>query len=207
MNQNKKVFIITGTISSGKSTFSNILREKGFKVIDADKIVHELYNEDFIKKQLTLNFGNTILVDGNINRKLLGNIVFNNKEKKQLLENIVHPKVLDRIVEYISKSEENIFIEIPLYYKVEKELLKRTNDFKLILITIEKELQIERLIKRNNITREEAMVLVDNIENTNKFSKKIDYIIENNGSMEDFRLKIENFLMAEKLDESNKKII
>ncbi|QQK07140.1 dephospho-CoA kinase [Miniphocaeibacter halophilus] len=207
MNQNKKIFIITGTISSGKSTFSNILRQKGFKVIDADKIVHELYDEDSMKKQLTLNFGNTILVDGNINRKILGNIVFNNEEKKQLLETIVHPRVLDRIIEYISNSNDNIFIEIPLYYKVEKELIKKINNYKLILITIEKEIQIERLIKRNNITRKEAMVLIDNIEDTSKFSKKVDYTIENNGNLEDFKLKIEKFLIAERLDESNKENI
>lgn len=207
MNQNKKVFIITGTISSGKSTFSNILRDKGFRVIDSDKIVHQLYNEDSMKKQLVSNFGNNILVDGNINRKALGNIVFNNKEKKQLLEDIVHPKVLDRIIDCISKSKDCIFIEIPLYYKVEKELIKKINNYKLILITIEKEIQIERLINRNNITRKEAMVLIDNVENTIKFSKKVDYIIENNGDLKDFKLKIENFLIAERLDESNKENI
>ena len=206
MNQNKRIYIITGTIASGKSTFSNLLKEEGFLVVDADKIVHSLYKEERIQNKLVDIFGIEVLNGKEIDRKVLGNIIFNDKRKKSELEKIVHPEVLNKILEIIEK-ENIIFIEIPLYNKMEVEFLKKVKNYKLIVIDIENKIQIERLIKRNDITKKEAKNLIDNNENYLDFSKSIDYYIINDNDINNLKKEMKNIIEREKLNENSKEDI
>lgn len=202
MIQNKKIYIITGGISSGKSTFSNILRDKNFLVVDSDKIVHELYEEKFMIETLVENFKEEILTENRIDRKKLGNIVFYNEDKKRVLEDIVHPKVVERIIELINNSNEKvIFIEIPLYFKIEKYIIERIPNYKLIYIFIDKDIQRNRLMARNNISLSKANILMKNIEDNMIFSKKIDYNIVNDSTVEKLVEKVDDFIKMELLDE------
>ncbi len=206
MSQNKRIYIITGTIASGKSTFSNLLREEGFLVVDADKIVHSLYKEERIQKKLVHALGKEILNGSEINRKILGNIIFNDECKKEELEKIVHPEVISRILKTIEK-ENTIFIEMPLYNKVELEFLKKVKNYKLIVIDIKKELQLERLMKRNIINREEAENLINNNRNYLDFSKSIDYYIINDNDINNLKKEMKYIIEREKLNENSKENI
>lgn len=206
MNQNKRIYIITGTIASGKSTFSNLLKKEGFLVVDADRIVHSLYKEERIQNKLVDIFGIEVLNGKEIDRKVLGNIIFNDKRKKSELEKIVHPEVLNKILEIIEK-ENIIFIEIPLYNKMEVEFLKKVKNYKLIVIDIENKIQIERLIKRNDITKKEAKNLIDNNENYLDFSKSIDYYIINDNDINNLKKEMKNIIEREKLNENSKEDI
>lgn len=206
MSQNKNIYIITGTIASGKSTFASLLRKEGFLVVDADKIVHSLYEEEEIKSKLVNAFGEEILKEKEINRKILGNIIFNDEDNKILLEKIVHPMVMKKIMEIIEK-ENIIFIEMPLYNKVESEFLKKVKNYKLIVIDIEKELQLKRLMKRNGINRKEAENLVNNNKDYLSFSKSIDYYIMNNNDINDLKKEIKNIIEREKISENSKENI
>ena len=91
----KKVIGITGGIASGKSTVCNILIELGYPVIDSDIISKRLSQKgNSCYYAIVNNFGDDILLsDGNIDRKKLGNIIFNNKDKKELLNNVTHPLI------------------------------------------------------------------------------------------------------------------
>ena len=205
MMQNKKIYIITGSIGTGKSTFSKILKERGFFVIDSDKIVHSLYKKKEIMEEIVKKFGDTILFHGNINRKILGEIIFNNKDKKKSLENIVHPKVIDEILNIISSTcEEIIFIEIPLYSHVENELILKVKDYKLIVISTDEDIRIKRIMNRNNISEKQALLLVKNMSEDIAFSKKIDYIIMNNKDIVFLEKLVDKFIMDERLNESIK---
>ena len=205
MMQNKKIYIITGSIGTGKSTFSKILKERGFFVIDSDKIVHSLYKKKEIMEEIVKKFGDTILFHGNINRKILGEIIFNNKDKKKSLENIVHPKVIDEILNIISSTcEEIIFIEIPLYSHVENELILKVKDYKLIVISTDEDIRIKRIMNRNNISEKQALLLVKNMSEDMAFSKKIDYIIMNNKDIVFLEKLVDKFIMDERLNESIK---
>ena len=205
MMQNKKIYIITGSIGTGKSTFSKILKERGFFVIDSDKIVHSLYKKKEIMEEIVKKFGDTILFHGNINRKILGEIIFNNKDKKKSLENIVHPKVIDEILNIISSTcEEIIFIEIPLYSHVENELILKVKDYKLIVISTDEDIRIKRIMNRNNISEKQALLLVKNMSEDIAFSKKIDYIIMNNKDIVFLEELVNKFIMDERLNESIK---
>ena len=165
MIRNKKIYFIVGSISSGKSAVVNILNQWGYFTIEADKIVHYLYKEKEVQDKISHYFGDEIIRNKEIDRQVLGNIIYNNESKKELLESIVHPLVLDEILETIKNYTGNVvFIEIPLYYKIEKLIQKHISNYKIILLEIDKEIQIERLMKRNRISREKALNLMYNIK-------------------------------------------
>lgn len=161
-HNNVKIIGLTGGIATGKSTVSKLIRDKGFPLIDADKtsrvvveVGKQAYN-DIVKR-----YGNEILNDDNtINRKMLGDIVFNNKEELAALNSIVHPRVKEEILYQIQKykSLRNvIFIDIPLLIENRSQLNKNGIIFDEIwLVYAREEQQLERLMKRDNLSRIEA---------------------------------------------------
>ena len=114
---------ITGGLSSGKSTVCQYLKELGAYVISADSIVHGLLSQDTeIIQEVIQTFSKEIAPQGVINRKRLAQEVFNNPEKLQHLENILHPKVLDAILQHYhiasERKEATLFVaEVPLLYE------------------------------------------------------------------------------------------
>jgi len=118
---------ITGSIATGKSTVTNYLLNKGYKVIDADKIVHRLLSTSSVLSEISLAFGKDLIVDGVLVRKLLARIIFNDEEKRKLLNKIIHPKVIKEIEEetkeYKGKIDNLIFVDIPLLYEENLEYL------------------------------------------------------------------------------------
>ena len=204
MIRNKKIYFIVGSISSGKSAVVNILNQWGYFTIEADKIVHYLYKEKEVQDKISHYFGDEIIRNKEIDRQVLGNIIYNNESKKELLESIVHPLVLDEILETIKNYTGNVvFIEIPLYYKIEKLIQKHISNYKIISLEIDKEIQIERLMKRNRISREKALNLMYNIKDMMMFNKKVDYIIENNDDFSNLKEQINKILKLERLNEDN----
>ena len=148
--------VITGGIATGKSTISKMLSSYKYKIIDADKIAHEVLdsNIDLLKRY----FGNKIIENNKINRKILGGIVFNDYSKKELLQSLVHPKIRDRIY-FESKKEEakkNIyFIDIPLFFESNRR--EKIYDVKdILLVYASHEMQLRRLMKRDGITKDFA---------------------------------------------------
>ncbi|MBF0399123.1 MAG: dephospho-CoA kinase [Desulfobacterales bacterium] len=151
---------LTGGIATGKSTVSSIFKELGAFIIDADKISHEVVKygkpawEDIVK-----HFGNDVLLsNGEINRIYLGNIIFNNHNEKQVLNNIVHPHVFQEMLKQLeeiknSKPESIAILDVPLL--IECGMHKGIPD--VILVYVNEEIQLERLIKRDGISKEEAL--------------------------------------------------
>ena len=145
--------VITGGIATGKSTISKILSSYKYKIIDADKIAHEVLDSNV--ELLTQHFGNKIIENNKINRKILGGIVFNDYSKKELLQSLVHPKIRDRIYFESKKEEEkeNIyFIDIPLFFESNRR--EKIYDVRnILLVYASHEMQLRRLMKRDGISR------------------------------------------------------
>ncbi|NLX62381.1 MAG: dephospho-CoA kinase [Tissierellia bacterium] len=158
----QKIIGLTGGIASGKSTVSDIIKSIGYKVIDADIISREVVEKD---KEAYLEvvkyFGEDILDEsGNINRKKLGSIIFNNPLEREKLNSILHPYILDSIKEQIKKDKEStlIFVDIPLLIEVLDDIkLKGIKFDEIWLVYVDEKTQLERLMKRDNITEEEAI--------------------------------------------------
>lgn len=184
---------LTGSIACGKSTVANILKELGAYVIDADEIAHEaLKKTEKPYKQILEAFGSSILDEqGNIDRKKLGKIVLKDKQKLTLLESIIHPYVQQKrkeIEESILQKDRNavIIYDVPLLFEKHLE-----NSFdKIIVVYAPKDIQIERLMKRQNLTYDEALNLINLQICIEEKKKKADIVIDNSYSLENTKKQV-----------------
>ena len=169
---------ITGSIACGKSTVSNYLKSKGYIVIDADKIGHEALDDDYVKEKLILAFGNEILEDNKINRQKLGELVFGNSSNLNVLNSIIHPEIRKKILEKIDKNndKELIFIDVALLFEAKFDDLVD----KIIVVYVDENTQLTRLMKRNSISKKEALSRIVNQMNPIEKAKLGDYTVNNN---------------------------
>ena len=183
---------ITGGIGSGKSTVSRILKDKGFCFIDLDIISHDVIQDSKIKAELFKNFGSEIFDKEEISRKKLGKVVFEDKNKLERLNSIMHPEILKRMRKKIEKIKEKIvFVEIQLLFEVGWE-----REFDLILLVwSDKNTQIKRVLARDKRSENETKNIINSQISLDEKIKKSDYVIENNNdNLEDLKNKIDNFI-------------
>ncbi|HHS49250.1 MAG TPA: dephospho-CoA kinase [Desulfurella acetivorans] len=184
---------LTGSIACGKSTVANMFKELGAYIIDADEIAHEaLKKTEKPYKQILDVFGFSILDENkNIDRKKLGSIVLKDKQKLAVLESIIHPYVQQKrkeIEELILQKDKNAIIiyDVPLLF--EKQL--ESSFDKIIVVYVPKDIQIERLMKRQNLTYDEALNLVKLQMDIEEKKKQADFVIDNSYSLEDTRKQV-----------------
>lgn len=181
---------ITGGIASGKSTVSNYLKTKGFSIFDADKIAKELLEKEEIIAKLIKVFGKDILNENlKVNRKKLKEIVFENKNLLNNLNEIIHPEVFS-FYEKIkkNKSSNEIFIfDVPLLFETGFDKLCD----KTLLVVTDRNTQINRIIKRDNISEELAEKIISSQMSDKEKKEKANFIIENTGTVEDLKKKID----------------
>ena len=186
-------YVITGSIASGKSTVVNLLKERGFSVIDADLIAHEQL--EICKGEIVREFGEQILDEaGKIDRKKLGDTVFNEPKKLKNLEQILHPKIKAEILSQASQLErlgQVYFVDIPLFF----EKKERYSEFKNVaVIYAPKELLLSRLMSRNELSLNEAKARVGLQMDIEKKRKMAKFIIDNSSDRENLKLELEKFL-------------
>ena len=180
---------LTGGIVSGKSTVAKMFQKLGAKIIDADRIGHEviLPNKPAWRK-LIKSFGKSILKENlTIDRKKLGNLVFNDKKLLKKLNEITHPEIKKIIIKEINKFKDDnrlynkiMIIDAPLIYEASMDYLME----KIILVQLNEKEQIKRLAVRNIFTREESLKRINSQIPNKEKTEKADYIINNNNSVE-----------------------
>ena len=183
---------IVGNIASGKSTVENVLRKKGYKVFDSDIIAHEVLN-DLSEKILEAFKDYDISENGRISRQKLGALVFDDKNLKEKLENIVHPEIKDRLKKIFeeNKLEKYIFVSIPLLFEVGWRNLFD----KILFIYTEDKIRLNRLMQRNNFTKDEALARIKSQLPQEEKVKVSDFIINNNHSIDVLQKYIERFII------------
>ena len=186
---------ITGGIASGKSKLTNFLKSKGELVIDLDEISHTLTDsdEDTIN-EIAKIFGDDIKrQSGSIDRKLLASKVFSNSESKKQLEEILHPRIRQVMMNEIDIVEkENVFVEVQLLAEKNMESLFDH----IIIISASKDQQINRLktirMMDSNLINQILDSQLTDEERKSMLSKYANDILENNGSEGAFLAKIES---------------
>ncbi|HGN7141294.1 TPA: dephospho-CoA kinase [Staphylococcus aureus] len=190
-----KVIGLTGGIASGKSTVSELLSVFGFKVVDADKAAREA-----VKKgskglaQVREVFGDEAIDEnGEMNRRYMGDLVFNHPEKRLELNAIIHPIVRDIMEEekqeYL-KQGYNVIMDIPLLFENE---LENTVDEVWVVYTSES-IQMDRLMQRNNLSLEDAKARVYSQISIDKKSRMADHVIDNLGDKLELKQNLERLL-------------
>jgi len=198
MKQNKCIIGITGNIASGKSIVSKYLIKKGYQVIDADEISRKSLNVGTKGYYGVIEFFGEKIVskDKSINRKILGEIIFSNEEKRVVLNSILHPIIEEEMLKKIVCSEHKIvFVDIPLLFENMERFNKIGIKFDEIwLVYSEYNIQLRRLMKRDNIDENSA---IKKIESQMKASKKkllTDKILYNNDSIEQLLKHVDYFI-------------
>ena len=190
-----KVIGLTGSIATGKSQVSNYLRDKGIKVVDADLIARDIVDIPIVKDEIKKAFGENIYVNENLDRKKLAEIVFNNDKKRNILNDIMHPHIYKIILDEIRNSKEIVFVDIPLLFENEKVNEKFGLSFDEIwLVYVDREIQIERLMKRDGISRDYAEKKINSQISVEEKRKKSDVIIDNSGTLEETFIQVEENL-------------
>ena len=190
---------ITGSIACGKSLVSNYLKEKGYTIIDADKIGHMALENDEVKKQLVNKFGKSILKDNEVNRVTLGKLVFENNENLKELNNIIHPQIRKNISEQIQvhKNEKLVFVDVPLLFEAKFDDLVE----KIIVISLDEKIQLERLMNRNSLSKEEALQRIKSQIPVREKEKLGDYVVDNSFTQENTYKQVDRILEKLKLGE------
>lgn len=194
MSQNK-IIGLTGSISTGKTKVSNYLRDMGEKVIDADLIAREVVDLGPVKEKIKEAFGNDIYKDDELDRKALGEIVFRDKEKRQVLNEIEHPEIYRIILEEIKNSKGRVFVDIPLLFESQHLNEKYGLDFDEVwLVYVSRETQVKRLIKRDRISKGYALEKINSQMSVEDKKIMADVIIDNSGSLEETFKQVEENL-------------
>lgn len=195
----KYIIGLTGPTGSGKSSFSVLAEKRGIYVIDCDKISRQVTkkgSECLIK--LADVFGEDIIKDGELDRKLLAARAFSDKSKKQLLEDTIFPFILSSVLEKIEKSEKKtILLDAPTLF--ESGIDELCGD--VVAVLSNKEIRKERIIKRDGLTEEQAEIRLNAGKNDDFYLEKTKHIIYNNSNKAEFLSKSEeilNILLEEK---------
>ncbi len=182
-----KLIGLTGSIASGKSLVADMLLKLGASVIDADQIAREVVKPGMPAwKALVETFGEDILAsDQTIEREKLGKIVFADDEARLKLNRITHPEIgremASQIVKYQEKGKSFVVLEAALLLETDAKSMVNS----VIVVTVDKDIQIQRLLKRDNISREEALQRIHSQMSGEEKAGQADYVISNSGSIEE----------------------
>lgn len=177
---------LTGGISSGKSTVAKMLKELNIPIVDADQIAREVVNPgEEAYNQIVAHFGKDILSeDLTIDRKKLGNLIFNDENERKKLNSIVHPairmKMKQNKEQYLQEGNQHVVLDIPLLFESELTYLVD----KTLLVYVDEDVQVNRLVQRDQTTIEDALSRIRSQWPLKDKISLADEIIDNNFSID-----------------------
>jgi len=186
----KYAIALTGGIATGKSTVASLLALSGMRVIDADKIAHTLLDDS--KEWVKEHFGAEFITPKGVDRAKLGKLIFSDKEKKQLLESYLHPKIKEAITKESERQDEFGFpylIDIPLFFENSNYPIEKS-----VVVYTPKETQLERFIKRNGYSKEESLRRIASQLDIEEKKKRATWVIDNSKDLKHLQNEVENFV-------------
>ncbi len=189
---------LTGSIASGKSTVSNMLKEKGFPIVDADEIARRVVEPGSeLLKEIENIFGNKVLfADGSLNRVVLGELIFGDEQARLQLNAIMHPAIRKEMIrqkqEHLSNGAQTVIMDIPLL--IESKLQSYVE--KIIVVSVTPKVQIERLKSRNVLSDEEALVRIQSQLPMHTKEQYAHAVIDNNASLKQTEQQLDEILLS-----------
>ena len=192
-----KIYGLTGGIAAGKSTVLKMFSDHGFQVFDADTVAREVVVPGSIGLQkIVAQFGTEMLLnDGSLNRSKLGAVVFGDSEQLQKLNRITRPLIKEKILKTISevkkssKSTISIF-EIPLLFEGHYQEYFDG----VISLYVNPEIQLQRLMKRNNLTKKVALERINSQMSMTEKRDRADFVIDNSKDLTHLALEFEQLI-------------
>ena len=180
-----KIIGITGGIASGKSTVTNFLRHKGFEVVDADALVHQLQKPGGLLFQILVeHFGEKILLEnGELNRPLLASLIFSKPEEQEWSKRIQGEIIREELAilrNQLAQTEALFFMDIPLLF--EQDYASWFDETWLVYVN--RDVQLERLMKRDQISKEAAESRLNSQGPLERKISMASHSLDNNGNQE-----------------------
>ena len=193
-----RVIGITGGIGSGKSTVSGILHEMGYEVADADDIAREITKDSDVLQEIGETFGPDLVAGGNLDRKRMADVVFSDIHKRELLEQIITRRVVEKVAQLIDEHRSGLtdykdgilFIDAPTLFETGADRLVD----EVWLVTCDASTRISSAAKRDEILASKIEDRIASQMPEDEKAEKSDVIIDNNGSLEELRKKVESLL-------------
>lgn len=188
-----KIVGLTGSIATGKSVVAKMFAELGVKIVDSDAIAKDIVrNGKPAYNEILEHFGSDVLApDGEIDREKLGKIIFEDETKRQILNEITHPRVFEimrtEINIYASQGVAVAMCDVPLLIESGAQNWLKP----IVLVYVDRETQLARLMQRDGCSRERAISRISSQMQIDEKRKFADYIIDNSGSIEDTRRQVE----------------
>ena len=186
----KNAIALTGGISTGKSTVCNLFKLQGFSIIDADQIAHRLLDENSSK--IASMFGEQYVEDGKVIRKELGKIIFSNEENKLKLEALLHPLIKEEVIKeskILEKQNRVYFVDIPLFFEKMRYPIPKS-----LVVYTPKDIQIRRLMLRDNINEDEAKLKISNQMDIEEKKNLANMLIDNSKDLKHLEKEVERII-------------
>jgi dephospho-CoA kinase len=178
---------LTGSISTGKSSAVELLKQRGFHIIDADSIAHQVLDEQY--QVIAKEFGEEFVKNKKVDRKSLGSIIFADKKKRKILEELLHPLIYAKITEkaaLLDKRAEPYIVDIPLFFEGGRYAIEN-----VIVVYATKEQQLKRLMQREGYSEEEALLRIEAQIDIEEKRKNATYVIDNSGDLKQLQYETE----------------
>ena len=197
-----KIIGITGGIASGKSTVTNFLRKQGFQVVDADVVVHQLQKPGGrLFEALVQHFGQEIILkNGELNRPLLASLIFSNPEEREwsrITQGKIIREELATLRDQLAQTEEIFFMDIPLLF--EQDYVSWFDE--TWLVYVDRDVQVERLMKRDHLAKDEAEFRLAAQWPLEKKKDLASHVLNNNGNQDQLLTQMFSLLEGGKQDD------
>jgi dephospho-CoA kinase len=192
----KYAIALTGGIATGKSTVASIMKLYGIQVIDADDIAHELLDQ--YHEKIAQMFGEEFVRKGKVLRTSLGKIIFSDEAKKKELEAFIHPlirKEIEKRAKVFDAREFPYLIDIPLFFENDAYDIKDS-----VVVYTPPQIQLDRYMKRNKLSEEEAMIRINSQMNIDEKKKRSTWVIDNSSNLKHLQAECEAFVDRIKQD-------
>ncbi|MFD2639886.1 dephospho-CoA kinase [Piscibacillus salipiscarius] len=196
---------LTGSIATGKSTVSKMFKEWEIPVVDADQIARNVVKPgEPAYEKIVEHFGEKVLYEnGMLNRKKLGEIVFNDEEERKRLNSFIHPEIRKEMIRqresHVANGEPAVVLDIPLLF--ESKLFDYVD--KVLVVYVEPEVQLERLMERDESGKEEALSRIQSQISITEKKDRADAIIDNTDSVDHSREQLKDILREWGIENKN----
>ena len=188
---------LTGSIGCGKSSLSNILKKYDIPIIDADIKGREIYENKELLRDIEKNFGSSVInKDGTLNRKNLGKIVFNDDYKLEKLNSLTHPVIQNMIKDDLNKYEKfgKKIAVVDAALLIEAGFMNMLDT--LVVITCSEEVQLQRVVLRDNCSEEDAMGRIKSQMPQDEKVKYAEFVVDNSGTIEHLEKEAEKLIKS-----------
>ena len=187
---------LTGSIASGKSTVANMLKERGYPIVDSDEIARLVVEPGSpVLKEIEKAFGEeSIRADGTMNREAVGKIVFSHADKREQLNALIHPAIRKELIAqkeaHLAAGAETVILDIPLLF--ENKLHSYVE--KIIVVSVTPDVQKKRLMERNGLSEHEASERIASQIPVAEKEQGADAVIHNNGPLAETARQVDELL-------------